>query len=119
MRPMFLEFPKDVFTFTLSSQFMFGDSFLFAMKNTPNVVDGNGQSTSYQNVHAWDKNYQKVEAYLPQNDKGDLLWYDYSSKLPQVNEKGDSVQFLSRMQRLDESLLLIKGSTIVPLLLHN
>jgi len=119
MRPMFLEFPKDFFTFTLSSQFMFGDSFLFAMKNTPNVVDGNGQSTSYQQVYAWDKSYQKVEAYLPHGEKGDLLWYDYSSKLPQVNENGDSVQFVSRMQKLDESLLLIKGGTIVPLLLHN
>ena len=80
---MFLEFPKDVFTFSLSSQFMVGDDFLFALKNTAYVVNVNGTTPTRSDAWwYWDENYQKIEAYLPQNEQGDLLWYDYSTKQP-------------------------------------
>ena len=55
MRPMWLEFPKNEEAFKITSQFMFGDSLLFAPK---------------LNEHD-----QDVDVYLPQ----EATWYQFNS----------------------------------------
>ena len=53
MRPMWLEFPQNAEMFNVTSQFMFGDAFLFAPKLG---LD------------------QEIDVYLPQ----EAIWYEFN-----------------------------------------
>ena len=58
MRPMWLEFPQNTDMFSITSQFMFGDSILFAPK---------------LNVYN-----QDIDVYFPQ----EATWYEFNSRSP-------------------------------------
>ena len=55
MRPMWLEFPKNDAMFNITSQFMFGDSLLFAPKLANDT--------------------QNIDVFLP----NDTNWYEFSN----------------------------------------
>ena len=63
MRPMWLEFPQNDAMFNITSQFMFGDSFLFAPKLANDT--------------------QEVDVFLP----NDTNWYEFSNSTLVIHPK--------------------------------
>ncbi|CAN8007300.1 unnamed protein product [Ixodes pacificus] len=84
-RPLFFEFPKDVNTFAIDSQFMWGPALMILPILEPNMTD--------------------VKPYLPRG-----IWYDVMLGAP-FHSAGEDFQ----MTPLNDTLcLLIRGGHVVP-----
>lgn len=87
IRPLVLEYPEDVETFDLSSQFLFGEELLVA----PVVEEGAA--------------YKKI--YLPKGE-----WIDYHDKKTVIRGK----QWIDHKLSLDEIPVFVKKGSIIPLM---
>jgi alpha-glucosidase len=94
IRPMWYEFPKDISTFELDRQFMFGDSLLVAPKIFPARAD----------LHA----PVATSVYLPEASN---WFYYYSGKLVEGSSKMQSML----IPELEQGVWVKEGS-IIPLL---
>eukprot|EP00347_Sterkiella_histriomuscorum_P014322 403361316 len=85
MRPMWMEYPSDPYTFGLDTQYMFGNSILVGMTKT------------YENI---------CEVYLPQSHD----WYDGSTQL----KVDKTLELTSIPRRINEYCIFMKAGSIIP-----
>ena len=109
VRPMWMEYPTDVRTFNLESQFMFGDNILVA----PKLLEQTPSQSFYEKTTTFresDIEYN-VSTYLPLSDE----WYYWYSK--QQREQGHA-QPIIRVVKDTEQGMYVKAGTILPILMR-
>lgn len=118
MRPMWYEFPGDPEVFTLTSQFMWGDSILVA----PKLKKALYKQHKYFFPRSEDDQdkWWSVDVYLPSRFERefDTQWYSYTSKLKVLpDDLRDGWLFNLLLENLEFSLFVRSGS-IIPIKLH-
>ena len=101
MRTMWSEFPDDEQMYTMSTQFMLGDSLLIAPKITTPTAEQDASGI------------QVVDVTFP---AGEALWYSYMTK-KLVDYEADVAQTLQLTDL--EQAVYVREASILPLLLHD